>query len=75
MPEALSAAHVALGASVRSLRTDRDLSQLELAGRAGLDRSYLGGVERGTRNVSLTNIVALARALDVPPARLLADIG
>lgn len=75
MPEALSAAHVALGASVRSLRTDRDLSQLELAGRAGLHRSYLGGVERGTRNVSLTNIVALARALDVPPARLLADIG
>lgn len=74
MPEALSPAHAALGATVRSLRTDLALSQLQLAERAGLHRSYLGGVERGARNVSLTNIVALARALEVHPARLLTDV-
>ena len=54
-----------LGARVRELRLMRNLSQEELAFRAGVHRTYLGGVERGERNPSLKNIAAIAKALDV----------
>jgi transcriptional regulator with XRE-family HTH domain len=46
------------------------MSQEQLAHEAGLDRSYVGGVERGARNVSLDNIHRLAKALRVPPRDL-----
>jgi transcriptional regulator with XRE-family HTH domain len=58
------------GTRVRELRRARGLSQEEFAAVAGLDRSYMGGIERGERNVSLENICAIARALDVNPAEL-----
>lgn len=58
------------GDRVRALRTERNLSQEELAVVAGLHRNYVGGIERGERNVGLDNIVALAHALDVPVADL-----
>ena len=60
----------AFGLRVRELRKEMGFSQERLASVAGLDRSYLGGVERGSRNVSLKNIVEIARALGVPPAEL-----
>lgn len=47
------------------------LTQAELARRAGLNRSYLAGVESGRRNTSARTIEKLARALDVSPADLL----
>lgn len=60
-----------LGNNIRAERQKIGLSQEALADKADLDRSYVGGVERGERNVSLINIVRLARALGVAPGHLL----
>jgi transcriptional regulator with XRE-family HTH domain len=60
-----------LGANVRKYREALGFSQEELADRCGLHRTYVGSVERGERNVSLENIVLLARALNEMPAALL----
>jgi len=51
------------GERVRSLRKDAGLSQEALADKCGLDRTYVGGIERGERNVSLRNIEVIAKAL------------
>ena len=53
------------GKSVRAVREERGYSQEELAERAGLHRNYVGGIERGERNVALENIARLAKALAV----------
>jgi len=53
------------GERVRYLRKRKHLSQEKLALVAGLDRSYMGGVERGERNISLLNIGKIAGALGV----------
>jgi len=53
------------GTRLRDLRKKQGLSQEQLAEEANLDRSYVGGVERGERNISLINITLLARALNV----------
>jgi transcriptional regulator with XRE-family HTH domain len=66
-----SQAHVALGRAVRSFRTDLELSQEDLAHRSGMHRTYVGGIERGERNVSYANMLRLAEALEVPASRLL----
>jgi transcriptional regulator with XRE-family HTH domain len=58
------------GRRVRAVRVSRRMTQEQLADEAGLDRSYVGGVERGERNVSLGNIARIARALRVPPHKL-----
>jgi len=61
----------AFGATLRAYRQVAGLSQEKLAAKAGLDRTYVGGAERGERNVALVNIVRLAEALSVQPADLL----
>jgi len=58
------------GEHVRELRGLSGLSQEALAARAGIHRTYVGGVERGERNISLNNIVRLAEALGVSPRDL-----
>jgi transcriptional regulator with XRE-family HTH domain len=63
-----------LGATVRKRRVALGLSQEKLAERADLHWTYIGGIERGERNVSLLNIVKIARALNTSPSRLLADV-
>lgn len=59
------------GETVRTHRKARGLTQQELAAKTGLNRSYIGGIERGGRNVSLHNVLRLAVALDIPPSTLL----
>ena len=65
---------VIFGKRVRELRTEQGLSHEALAELANLHRNYIGGVERGERNVGLINIVGLAHALRVKPVKLLEPI-
>lgn len=62
---------VAFGRHLAELRRRAGLSQEALALESGLARSYLGGVERGQRNIALLNICRLAVALSVRPSELL----
>jgi transcriptional regulator with XRE-family HTH domain len=65
----------AFGLRVRRMREALDWSQEQLAEQAGLHRTYISGLERGERNVSVLNILRLARALQSTPGELLNDIG
>ena len=62
------------GQRVKSLRRDAALSQEELADHAEMHRTYLSGVERGERNISLINLVRLAHALKTSPSQLMEGI-
>ena len=59
------------GDTLREHRQRAGLSQEKLAAKAGIDRTYVGGAERGERNVALVNIVRLAAALNISAAELL----
>jgi len=59
-----------LGARIRALRESAGISQEELANRADLHRTYIGGIERGERNVGVLNLLQIAKALKVRPAEL-----
>lgn len=63
------------GTLVKVRRLDLGISQEELAGRAGLHRTYVCDVERGTRNISLESIEKLALALEIPISKLLSSTG
>ncbi len=60
-----------VGANILGLRTSRGLTQEQLALDAGIDLTYMGGIERGKRNPSLLVLVGIAKALGVQPADLL----
>jgi len=61
----------ALGHRIRVERTRCALSQEALADKAGLDRSFMSGIERGVRSTSVINILKIADALGVTPGLLL----
>jgi transcriptional regulator with XRE-family HTH domain len=59
--------------NVRRLRKGKGLSQEELAEVCGYHRTYVGGIERGERNITIATLEALAGALGVPPQLLLLE--
>lgn len=65
---------LAFGQAVRKLRLSKGISQEKLAELAEIHRTYIGDVERGTRNISLLNMTKIAVALDVPLSRLIHDM-
>jgi transcriptional regulator with XRE-family HTH domain len=60
-----------IGATIRAARLERGHTQASLAKRAGIDRSYLGAIERGEFNFTLDTLVRIARALDLTAAALM----
>ena len=64
-------ARAIIGWNLRRLRVARGLSQERLALAAGIDRAYVGRVERGSENVTISTLEAMAKALTVPVVELL----
>ena len=62
------------GERIRTLRTEKGLSQEQLAELADLHRTFIGRIERGETNVTLENIKRLAKGLNVPLAKLFAGM-
>lgn len=63
-----------LGRRIRNLRKEAGLTQEKLADDAGLDRSYIGGIERGERNITFSVLCQLANALHVDIAHFTSGI-
>jgi transcriptional regulator with XRE-family HTH domain len=61
------------GRQIRQLRLAQGLTQEELAHRADLHPTYIGGIERGERNIGFDNILKLAKALRETPAALFVE--
>ena len=64
---------MALGKAIRRAREAKKMSQEALADGAGVDRSYVGRVERGDNNAAILTIQKLARALGISVAKLMQD--
>lgn len=62
---------VAFGERVRQMRKEKGLSQEALADLAGIDRSYMGHIERGDQNITLTKIYQISEALGVSVSDLI----
>ncbi len=65
MPSRQYPVQIAFGQRVRGLREAKGWTQEELAEKADIHRTYLGGIERGLRNVALRNIAKIAQAFDL----------
>ena len=61
----------ALGGTIRALRLELGYSQESFANEIGIDRSYMGGIERGEHNLALINLVRIAKTLKMPANQLL----
>jgi transcriptional regulator with XRE-family HTH domain len=75
MPARKSAAAQATGEAIRSLRRERGVAQEAFAARAGLDRSYMGAIERGEFNFTMDTLVKVAAGLGVRPSAVLRRAG
>lgn len=65
---------IKFGENIRNIRLERGLSQEKLAELSGLDRTYIGGIERGERNIAVINIIKIASALKVEIDELFSKI-
>jgi DNA-binding XRE family transcriptional regulator len=62
---------VDIGMAIRDGRSNLKMSQESLAEASGLDRSYMGGIERGEHNFSIINLKRISKALGIAPSELL----
>jgi len=62
-----------VGNNIKKYRKKLGLSQEELADKAGLHRTYIGGIERGERNITLDSLQVIAVALDIAPVELIVE--
>ncbi len=62
----------AIGATLRKMRKDLGFSQEAFADEVGIDRSYMGGIERGEHNLALMNLLKISKALKLSLSQLLA---
>jgi len=62
-----------IGAAIRARRLAMEMSQEALADYAGVDRSHMGRIERGERNVSLLNVIRIAKAMKCKVADIFLD--
>jgi transcriptional regulator with XRE-family HTH domain len=62
---------VALGKVIRQLRLELEYSQEAFADAVGIDRSYIGGIERGEHNLALMNLLKIAKTLNLSVSQLL----
>ncbi|TAD74147.1 MAG: XRE family transcriptional regulator [Oscillatoriales cyanobacterium] len=65
---------ILLGTRIRELRKARGLSQEAFAAECGLDRTYIGGIERGERNVAIRNLALIAKSLGISMSELLSEL-
>ncbi|QDD64290.1 XRE family transcriptional regulator [Herbaspirillum seropedicae] len=64
-----------IGLALRAARQAKNLSQEELSFECGLHRTYIGAVERGEKNLTLKNLVKLAKSLDVSASAIMVNAG
>ena len=65
---------ISFGDAVRKIRQRRGISQEKLAELAGIHRTYIGDVERGTRNLALVNMTRIAKALGLRLSELIREM-
>lgn len=65
---------IKLGSQIRELRKAKGFSQESFAAEVGLDRTYMGGVERGERNVAALNLIQIAKCLNIEVGELFPSI-
>ncbi len=66
---------IAVGSTIRRIRLSKNISQEELAHLAGVDRSYMGAVERGDNNVAILKLARVAAALGISVSKLIKEAG
>lgn len=65
---------IKLGKQIRKLREEKGFSQEDFAYEVGLDRTYMGGIERGERNVAALNLIRIAKTLKIEVGELFPSI-
>lgn len=65
---------IMLGSRIRELRKSKGFSQEDFAAEVGIDRTYMGSVERGERNIAALNLIRLAKCLNIEVGELFPKI-
>ncbi len=70
----ISATHRKLGQRIKQLRKERNLTQEDLAFEAGVDRSYMGFIERGEKNATLSRFMSICKKLNLTLSELFRSV-